>query len=286
MAIDRTNWNALVDSPLGDDSVGTRWTKDIVKTVLLDPIDAAFTDRPGSSIVTTTGNIAALALPTGSGDLVVYMNNATPATIQGIAAGLPNQRLSIVSIGVAAGHVLLSHQDAAATAALRLINIATSGKTPLAGGTGTADLRYDATSARWRLIRHEQGAWITPTFAAGDFVGNGAMTWTLTAGDVTTFAYRLSGRTIEVHLNLVTTTVGGTPNVVLRITNTAWGGFTAAKNVFGLYFKSDNAAAEAAAKWQVVGGTTLDFFNGTAAVNWTASTNATAIFATAAFEVV
>lgn len=39
MAIDRTNYNALVDDD-GSNLVGTLWTKNIVKTVLLDPIDA------------------------------------------------------------------------------------------------------------------------------------------------------------------------------------------------------------------------------------------------------
>jgi hypothetical protein len=39
-AIDRAPWNALVDDD-GSNLVGTPWTKDIVKTVLLDPIDAA-----------------------------------------------------------------------------------------------------------------------------------------------------------------------------------------------------------------------------------------------------
>jgi hypothetical protein len=86
----------------------------------------------GTSIVTTTGVITALALPTGTGDLLIYMNNATLATIQGIAAGLSGQRLTILSIG--AGQVDFAHQNAGATAANRLINFATSGNTSLAAG--------------------------------------------------------------------------------------------------------------------------------------------------------
>jgi hypothetical protein len=38
--IDRTNWNALVDDD-GSNTVGTLWTKDKVKTVVLDPVDTA-----------------------------------------------------------------------------------------------------------------------------------------------------------------------------------------------------------------------------------------------------
>jgi len=40
MAIDRTPWNALVDDD-GSNLVGTVWNKDKIKTVILDPTDAA-----------------------------------------------------------------------------------------------------------------------------------------------------------------------------------------------------------------------------------------------------
>jgi hypothetical protein len=40
MALDRTAYNALIDDD-GSNTVGTLWTKNIVKTVLLDPMDVA-----------------------------------------------------------------------------------------------------------------------------------------------------------------------------------------------------------------------------------------------------
>ena len=40
MAIDRGPWNALVDDD-GSGLVGTVWNKDAIKTVILDPVDAA-----------------------------------------------------------------------------------------------------------------------------------------------------------------------------------------------------------------------------------------------------
>jgi hypothetical protein len=40
MAIDRGPWNALVDDD-GSNLVGTVWNKDKIKTVILDPVDAA-----------------------------------------------------------------------------------------------------------------------------------------------------------------------------------------------------------------------------------------------------
>jgi hypothetical protein len=41
MAIDRGPWNALVDDD-GSNMVGSLWNKAAIKTVLLDPMDAAF----------------------------------------------------------------------------------------------------------------------------------------------------------------------------------------------------------------------------------------------------
>jgi cell division protein FtsW (lipid II flippase) len=54
-------------------------------------------------------------------------------------------------------------------------------------------------------------------FNAGDFTANGAMTWTVQAGDVTTFQvfYHDTGTTVV--FTLVTTTVGGVANSELRI---------------------------------------------------------------------
>jgi hypothetical protein len=164
----------------------------------------------GVSTVTTTGNITALALPAGSGDLVIYMNNATLATIQGITAGASGQRLSIISIG--AGQVDLAHQNASATAANRLINFATSGNTSLAAGTGAADFEYDTTNSRWRLIAHEQGAWIafTPTLS-----GTGA-TYATQSG-----AYLLRGRMVTVNGYIALTAKGTSIGLITGLPFTA-----------------------------------------------------------------
>lgn len=59
--------------------------------------------------------------------------------------------------------------------------------------------------------------WITPTFAAGDYVGAGAMTWTVASGDVEVMRYRIQGKTMTVNIILTTTTVGGTVNSPLKI---------------------------------------------------------------------
>jgi len=74
------------------------------------------------------------------------------------------------------------------------------------------------------MIAHEQGAWISPPFVASDYFGGASMTWTVTAGQVTTAMYRLSGRTLFWALDVRNTTLGGTPTV--NIIRKHFGGFT------------------------------------------------------------
>lgn len=279
------------DADTDDDGTGNTGTvhNNTWKTAIYNRIDAVIAalyagvpTAPGISTVTTTGNITALALPAGSGDLVIYLNNATLSTIQGIAAGADGQRLTLLSKG--AGQVDLAHQNGGASAANRLINCATSGNTSLAPGVGTAVYVYDATATRWRLVSHEQGAWITPAYAGGNFAANGSMTWTVDAGDVTTCAYYLKGRTLTITWELATTTVGGTPNTQLKIGNGAWGGLTAAKAIVGQMVYLDNGASAVTGEVSVGAAATellLTKFSG----NWSAATNTTYSFGQVLIEV-
>jgi hypothetical protein len=207
-----------------------------------------------------------------------------PAHLTGfsVAGATTGSKVRIVNLGPDV--LYLDHQSASSLAANRMLNLATSAPTPLAVG-GTADYMYDGV-LRWRLMQHEQGAWITPVFAAGTFTGFGAMTWTVDAGDVVTCSYRLTGRTIQFTFDLTTTSVGGTPNVVLQIGNVAFGGFTCTRQSFQPYIKNDNAGGDAIARLQVSGGgTMLSLFNGMGAPNWTASTNANGVYGHVVFEV-
>lgn len=188
----------------------------------------------GELTITTTGAINDLDITTGAstGNIVaasvLRMNNASLATLQGLQGGRAGQQIIILNVG--SSLVLLAHQNAGSIASNRLNNLATSAATPLAAG-GSAVYEYDATSSFWRLIAHDQGAWITPTFAAGNYTANGAMTWTLQSTDVGTMMYKLYGNTMVVLFSLNTTTVGGTVNNTLLIGNANYGGFSCAANV-------------------------------------------------------
>jgi hypothetical protein len=214
---------------LKDSTGSTLWTQDNVypqnylgsgtfgNTYFLrgDATSGYVWSRPVTVITTTsTGNQDDFA-PGLIGDTVIRCNNASLLTIRGFASGYDGQRIYLVSMG--AGEVDLAHQNANSSAANRLINYVTSGVTPLAAGVGTAQYVYDGTTARWRLVQHEQGDWITPTFAAGNYTGSGSMTWTVAAGDRTLERFYVRGRqlTYETYLNTTTVAVVSTD---LRIT--------------------------------------------------------------------
>jgi hypothetical protein len=235
-----------------------------------------------TSTITTTGTQIALGIPTGMGALTIFANNATLLTLQGITAGVDGQQLTIYSTGV--GQVDLSNQDGAATSTNRIINGVT-GTISLAAGSGRATLQYDATSARWRVLQHEQGAWITSTFAAGNYTASSG-NWTLASGDVQTQRYWLRGRTLMVAFSLINTTVSATP-ANLFINNGAYGGFTASANtavVYAYLLYNDNGAGNAVG-YQAVSASDTRLTLAKSSGTWSAATDTTYAFGTIAFEV-
>jgi hypothetical protein len=113
--------------------------------------------------------------------------------------------------------------------------------------------------------------WVTPTFAAGNFTGNGSMTWTVDAGDVTTLAYLIVGKTMTVAFHIITTDVGGTPSTALQILIPA--GKTAAKTMTSTMEYSDAGGARAKGSIQVLaGGTQIQLLKADPTANWTSTT--------------
>ncbi len=222
---------------------------------------------------TSTGNIDDLDFSNAN---LIRLNNASAATIRGLVAGTAGQTVTIASVG--AGNVFLAHQSASdGTAGNRLINAVTSGSTPLAAGVGAAVYQYDGTTARWRLIAHEQGAVIANTYNAGDFTGSGSQTWTVQVGDVTASNYLVRGRTLYVNLAIDNASVGGTPSTQLRAVLP--GGFSAL-SAFTLTGQAMQALDNNNSVVGIVSNrtTTELTFAILAGGNWTASTNANAVY--------
>lgn len=171
------------------------------------------------TVVTTTSTGTQTNFDPGIvGDTVILANNATALTINGFAPAIAQwdgQRITVISKG--AGQVNFSHQ-VTSTAGNRLINTITTADTPLAAGFGTAEYVYDATTARWRLVRHDQGAPIayTPTWTASSVnpvLNNGSLS----------AIYFLRGTQVSVSivLSLGNTTTIGTGNYSFSLPITA-----------------------------------------------------------------
>jgi hypothetical protein len=226
---------------------------------------------PSEVTITTTGNIDDLDFAHAS---TIRMNNSTLATLRGLKAGIAGQQVAIVSVG--AGEVDCAHQNAGSTAPNRLINTVTSGITPLAPGIGVATYTYDATTARWRLTEHRQGAKIDTPYVAGNFTGDGAMTWTVDVGDVVLNSYLLDGNILEWSIRLASTTVGGTPDFGLRATQP--NGYTNIGTDFRTCMVGDNTSAYVMGACRPSNTTYIQIIKDLGSGgNWAASTNNTFI---------
>jgi hypothetical protein len=267
MPFNKTAWTALGDDD-GSNTVGTLWTKTKVSDL----------NAPVIQTTTVTGAQNNFALTADARYLIC--NNAALVSFTGFSAGYDGQELTVISN--AAGHVSFAPQSASSTAANRYQLFATVGLTLLAAATGYADFKYDATAARWRLVAMEQGAWITPAYATGNFAP-AAPTWTVDAGDVTTYAYRLDGRTLTVSWYLQTTSVTLAPTN-LRILIPA--GLVAAKQSLHTCVHDDNGAGSAGTFALIsVGGTTIDTYKAYGSGSFATATNTTRLFGTVTFEV-
>jgi hypothetical protein len=180
-----------------------------VLTQLRDAVYAIVRGVVQVTAVTGTQNNFAV---TAARRVIVRCSNASLVTFTGFAAGQDGDEILIYA--TAGGRVDIAHNSGSSVAANRILNYM-SGTISLAAGSGRALLRY--FGGVWNLVEHEQGAWITPTFNAGDYTASGAMTWTVTAPQQATFAYMVRGKTMSVMLQLNGTTIGGVPSATLSI---------------------------------------------------------------------
>lgn len=216
-----------------------------------------------------------------SGNTLIEWNGASDAAFTGLAGGTAGQLVTVKNI-TAAKIATFAHL-VTSSAGNQFTNYATSAATPIAAG-GTITYQYDGTN--WKIVGHEQGAWITPAFAAGDFTGGGSQTWTVDSGDVSVYRSRLSGRTLLVDWVIVTTSVGGTPHAELQIK--VPGGFSVVgQATAGMMYKDNGGAWTFAASWAAsTDATNINLYTaGFGTANWTASTNLTSTFGQILLEV-
>jgi hypothetical protein len=233
-----------------------------------------------SSVTSNQDNWA----PGITGHTLIYWNGSSNITVTGFSNSgvLTGTCLTFCNTGT--NIATFAHNSGSSSTGNKLFNSATSAGTPVAA---TGHVRYVYNGTQWQLISHEQGAWITPTFAAGNYTGGGSQTWTVEAGDVTVQDYRLSGRTLYIRWYLVGTSVGGTPADTLRIGNAAWGSFTpAAKEAIVLHTYSDAGSSWTIGQAIISGSATyVSLYKTGFGGNWSAATNNTTTRATLIAEV-
>jgi hypothetical protein len=236
MAIDRAPWNALIDDD-GSNLIGTVWNKDKIKTVILDPVDAALLAQPSglqqTITVTTTGVVNDWTIPGLAGkNTVVDFNGAADFVATGLVGGVAGQLVTIRNRS--AFLVTFQNDHSGSAAANRFVNQVTSAGTPIAP-RGVAQYIY--MSGAWYLVAHDQGAWITPPFNAAEYSATGG-SWTVAAGHVSNMGYRLQGRTLAIQMSVNGSTIGGTPSALAR---NIPGGFVCAR-AFNSWMAGYNAA--------------------------------------------
>jgi hypothetical protein len=241
--------------------------------------------------VGTNGTINNFA-PGIVGPTVIKMNNASLTTITGMTGTLYDGCLVEIEAN-GTGQVDLANLNAGSTGVNQLINAVSSANTSLAAGAGgsgptggVALYRYDGNQFKWRLVSHDQGAWITPTFVAGQYTAAAGGTWTV-SGAPATMAYWLKGRTLLVTFVIIASTVAqaaGNPTQ-LQINQAQYGGFTPAKTSFPIITVNDNGTGNVAGTVVLAPAATTMLIQKITAVQWANSTTNTNVFGSIEFEV-
>lgn len=225
----------------------------------------------GTTVASTSTGAVNNWAPGLAGHTYIAWSGAADATISGLAGGIASQRVLIRNTGTKVAYIL--HQSGLSSAANRFANAATSGATPIATG-GWALYHFDG--GNWQLVAHEQGAWITPTYAGGDYTASTG-TWTVDSGDILRCAWRLDGRTLSIAFRALTTSVSATPIALRRAMP---GGFSATVDSEWPIWVSNNAGAWAPGMVAVVAGANpIQFARDPSYPAWATATNATGISA-------
>jgi len=78
-------------------------------------------------------------------------------------------------------------------------------------------LVWNGTGNYFECRASGQGAWTSVAYDSSNFSAAGSMTWTVEEGDIYTYAYSISGKTMTVAAETWGTTIGGTVSQYLKI---------------------------------------------------------------------
>jgi hypothetical protein len=213
------------------------------------------------------------------GDTLISWSGASDLTVTGFAGGVSGQRIVFLNTGSAVAY--FAHQSGSSSAGNKLRNFATGGSTPVAA-RGALVYHYDGND--WRLVAHEQGAFISIAHNAANFTGLNAMTWTVDSADQVGYAYKMVGSDLIVTFQIDGTDVGGTADLALQVAIP--GGFTATRLFMAVATVNDAGGGQALGLAQVSTGASVIQIAKNPLANFTLTTaDNTNIRATIRFEV-
>lgn len=234
--------------------------------------------------VVTTGTVNNWVPGNGlnsSGSTLIQFSGTADLIVTGLAGGaVTGQTVTVVNNSATTTAVVyFVNQSGSSLAANRFANNVASGNTPIGVG---GSVTYQFNGVSWAMVQQEQGSWISIAYNAAFYTASSG-TWTVDAGDVTTIAFRLTGRTVTVQWFFLTTSVSATP-AQLNILNGAWGGFTAQKSMVVAGILNDNGTGNAAGISQVTAADTkIQLVK--AVGNFAIAANTTNAFGQISFEV-
>ncbi len=230
--------------------------------------------------LSSTGNINDWAPGLSGHTFINWSTVAIAAAITGIAGGNLGQRVTIVNTGT--GVMTFAHNSSSSLAGNRFYNKANSAPTAIAEG-GHASFYYNGTF--WILHDHEQGQWIAATFNAAHYTGNGGA-WTVQVGDINTVKYKLTGRTLNVTIDINGASTSGGSSTLFSVSNAAWGSYQARDQHVGSALLVDNGGTpEIGIMYVATLGTVINFRKANAGGWNAAATNNMTTEGTFAFEV-
>lgn len=242
--------------------------------------DAAFAAEPWLAFV---DNVQRTALTGQEDDLVVddpytllLCGNASPLVLSGLIVSGENSRdgSRILIVNAGTSTVQVTHQDTDSAAGNRFVCESAAGQ--ILGPGGALLAVFDATAERWVVVLLSPGAPIAVAHSAGNFTAGGSQTWTVASGDQLAFRYQQRGTVVTVWLDIATSTVGGTPDTLLKVALP--NGFAVAQPVNALCAVRDNTTRRVGRVVASATDTDLSIENNaTGATNWAAATDQTAV---------
>lgn len=157
-----------------------------------------------------------------------------------------------------------------------------SGETSSTGPAVQSDNFYAGQGFYSQNRNTADGVWTTPTFAAGDYTGQGSMTVTVISTNVDDFKYTFFGKTMVVKFSVANITIGGTPAPAIRINIPA--GVSVASYGSNPVTIKDNGTWGIGSAEVVAGQPYIYIFKDAAGSNWSLATTNTSFKGELSFE--